>query len=59
MLKSSTNLQGRSLHAVDKTRTARICALVLRLQKITVSFMVKYANLRRSCRRRRCDLKRH
>ena len=56
MLTSSTQLQNKSFHVVEKTRTAVKCTTMkiarARFAKI-LFFVVKYANLWRSCRRRR------
>ena len=58
MLSSSTQLQNRSFHVVERTRTSSKCQKMknahAKRAKI-LFFIVKYANLWGFCCRRRCD----
>ena len=50
---SSTQLQNKSFHVVEKTRTSAKCEK-MKTARALLFFVVKYANLSRSrCRRRR------
>ena len=53
VLKSSTQLKNRSFHVVERTATAAKCITMknARAKRAKLFFVVKYANLRRSCRR--------
>ena len=54
VLKSSTQLQNRSFHVVERTATAANCIAMKHARAKRAKllfFVVKYANMRRSCRR--------
>ena len=57
MLSSSTQLQNRSFHVVERMRTSKKCQKIknARVKRAKILFFIaKYANLRDFCFRRRC-----
>ena len=56
MLTSSTQLQNRSFHVVERTRTASKCQKMKNARAKILFSIVKYANLRGFCCRRRRGL---
>ena len=53
MLKSSTQLQNRSFHVVERTRTSSKCQKMKNARAKVLFFTVKYANFWGFCCRRR------